>query len=368
MFYKHAHRRVGGSRGFTLIELLVVVAIIGLLIGILLPALNRARRQAQQLKCGVQVKEVHRGLLTFAQNNRDNLPVPSALDRAGHTEGFATSGPMGDPNNLPQAMERKDRTGALFSIMIFEGLVTPEQMVSPAEAESGIRVITNYQFNEPRGTENPQQARWDPMFVGTMSVNDRFEELIPETTQFYTPNFSAAGQGAHNSYAHPPLMGSRLQAWAATLSSTDIALSNRGPRYEERTSLQDPIDELIGIGGTGPEVREGFRSTTLAIHGDRRTWGGNIVYQDNSVEFSNNPAPSKVRMIADDGGQDVSVRDNIFLDERQLEFGGGAGPTVRSNAYLRMWSEGFDRTSTIDENDVTQKATWDGKQNDWGIQ
>ncbi|HOW19019.1 MAG TPA: type II secretion system protein, partial [Phycisphaerae bacterium] len=46
------------NAAFTLIELLVVCAIIGLLVGILMPSLSRARGQARRVTCASQLHQV----------------------------------------------------------------------------------------------------------------------------------------------------------------------------------------------------------------------------------------------------------------------------------------------------------------------
>jgi prepilin-type N-terminal cleavage/methylation domain-containing protein/prepilin-type processing-associated H-X9-DG protein len=75
--------RKGLSRGFTLVELLVVIGIIALLIGILMPALSRAREQANATKCGANLHSI--GIAMTMYVNQYNAYPGHASNVAGVT-------------------------------------------------------------------------------------------------------------------------------------------------------------------------------------------------------------------------------------------------------------------------------------------
>jgi prepilin-type processing-associated H-X9-DG protein/prepilin-type N-terminal cleavage/methylation domain-containing protein len=87
---------------FTLVELLVVIGIIALLISILLPALNKAREQANAAKCAANMRSAVQALMIYTAENRGWLPGPSTtgaiwksgIDSIGPTESSSDETPV----------------------------------------------------------------------------------------------------------------------------------------------------------------------------------------------------------------------------------------------------------------------------------
>ena len=72
-------------KGFTLIELLVVIAIIAILAAILFPVFARAREKARQASCLSNTKQLVLGILMYAEDYSECLPMSRSYSTPGNT-------------------------------------------------------------------------------------------------------------------------------------------------------------------------------------------------------------------------------------------------------------------------------------------
>jgi len=275
-------RRQYKGRGFTLIELLVVIAIIALLIGILLPALGRARANAKTMKCATQVRQIHQAWVLWAQDYNNLYPNPNRVSN--------------DTANMKLGSNQAGNSSAnVHSLMIYNNAYSPELTVCPSEANGNVQVMENYDYGTGQDSLLEDWMQWDYGF--SCDITGENDE----------PDREGVEGTSHVSYANMPLAGVRMaKEWADSLNSNYAILSDRGP-YNGEPDKTDPA---------------------YLTHGSRSIWTGNVGYNDSHVKTFNEQtgldfsdidgahlafAPNNVTYRNKDEGKDLP--DNIFIEQ-----------------------------------------------------
>ena len=288
-------------RGFTLVELLVVIAIIGILIGMLLPAVQAVREAARRTTCANNIRQLALSCHNYESANR-RFPPGTIYNEIG-------AGPFYDP-------DRVDGSGVTTLVFLLPFL-EQENLSSFVTADRSLRQVGATWWGEISGSgagviRDFEAAQFTvPTFqcssAGTDSISGIAVDMAADLATFLITDADAAMDSGYASYL---ALGTTCYVSNSGFSSNDTSagvFEFRGP-FGERTketfaSISDGSSNTVcfsevrpftyGAGITEPNDRIGF--SWFGASNFPAGWGVNRLYtidDGEGAEFVGKPYPS----------------------------------------------------------------------------
>jgi len=319
-------RPVGAPPGFTLVELLVVIAIIGILVAMLLPAVQAAREAARRTQCANHFRQAGIALHNY---NSAQQTFPVGTHTSGFVPGICESTPhpffydhFGWAGLILPYMEETDVYDQFdFSIPSFvwapnfaASATRIETFLCPSDPQDG--ELISYTGAEPNNGPDP----WDDCRQSNMAgVSDSHDFTCDGV---YPQNFPEIDGIMGN------LRGCRIRkisdGTSHTLILTEVTGGGPGSHQSTIWASDNVIDTFDPI--NGPNTLPGGLDTSTSSFNHRRTGpssyhpgGCNFALADGSVLFLTNDTASEVLWslttragVRSDGSQDVPVPGGTF--------------------------------------------------------
>lgn len=272
MSFSHQNRR----RGFTLVELLVVIAIIGILIGMLLPAVQQVREAARRIQCANNIRQIGLGIANY-ESAFEVFPPGWSTDNVNvGTPGWGWSAlilPQMEAQNLQNQIDFRIPISDPFHTATIENslpvYLCPSDPASPVVDLN--TPVVEADEDEDELTFPTPQSTLGPLLVGRSNYSGVFGSI--EVTEGPTAGngaFFANSETSHRDFqdgtSNTIVVGERSNllgsvSWVGVVPAVDDALArivgvadnppNQGVHFEDFASYHSGgINVVLGDGST----------------------------------------------------------------------------------------------------------------------